>query len=472
MDNIFYSFEIRSLIMKMIVQILILLVFVSGMNNFFLLATPSLAGENEIPTLSNDSTILEHPNRPVSSNEFVSFDNQLSSKNNFEIQLKQDAVPIENSFYQFEFPNNQEVLYRKELDSHLETCRIFLDGTFFAEFRTNYRGTPIVWPICSENGTIMTRSYPMIEDEKIDELPESNDYEIQYKNVIQNALVASVAESKDHPHQRSLWFTHGNVNDCDFWALTDSSIQSKITYIDSFLYENKGQITKGVRLFVDGHWINGKTKQPLCGERRVISFGQIKSEDLSIRFIDYNVSLIAIDESVSFGDTKEGTFGVRVPGSMDVDATRRNSNWKGQILNNWGDLNEKAWGKRAEWVDYSGTVARRLNSDEIQKYFQKEKKDDFELTTAGITIMNSPQSFRFPSWYHVRTYGLFAVNPFGWKDFEPERKNEVDGSYLLTKEKRENFDYRVVFHDGQFNSDQLQALFDNYCFMLKPVENP
>ena len=32
-------------------------------------------------------------------------------------------------------------------------------------------------------------------------------------------MVEGVAgESGDHPHQKSLWFTHGNVNDVDFWA--------------------------------------------------------------------------------------------------------------------------------------------------------------------------------------------------------------------------------------------------------------
>ena len=25
-------------------------------------------------------------------------------------------------------------------------------------------------------------------------------------------------EDKDHPHQRSLWFTHGKVNGVDFWS--------------------------------------------------------------------------------------------------------------------------------------------------------------------------------------------------------------------------------------------------------------
>ena len=40
-----------------------------------------------------------------------------------------------------------------------------------------------------------------------------------------------------------------------------------------------------------------------------------------------------------------------------------------------------------------------------------------EGKTVGVAILNHPDSFRFPTTWHVRTYGLFAANPFGWHDF-------------------------------------------------------
>ena len=54
------------------------------------------------------------------------------------------------------------------------------------------------------------------------------------------------------------------------------------------------------------------------------------------------------------------------------------------------------WGKPAAWIDYSGSV---------------------EGQTLGIAILNHPSSFRYPTRWHVRVYGLFAANPWGAGDF-------------------------------------------------------
>jgi hypothetical protein len=49
------------------------------------------------------------------------------------------------------------------------------------------------------------------------------------------------------------------------------------------------------------------------------------------------------------GDTKEGTFAIRVVRVLEAPAV--------YMLNSEGAIGEKAiWGKRARWVDYSGTV--------------------------------------------------------------------------------------------------------------------
>ena len=61
-----------------------------------------------------------------------------------------------------------------------------------------------------------------------------------------------------------------------------------------------------------------------------------------------------------------------------------------------GQTNAAAWGKRAEWVDYHGPV---------------------DGETVGIAIFNHPSSFRYPTGWHVRTYGLFAANPFAEHSF-------------------------------------------------------
>ena len=96
-------------------------------------------------------------------------------------------------------------------------------------------------------------------------------------------------------------------------------------------------------------------------------------------------------------------MGVRVAGTMKVDAKLG-----GRIVNSEGQTDGDAWAKRAAWVDYHGPV---------------------DGLTVGVAILNHPSSFRFPTYWHVRTYGLFAANPFGWQDFQ--RSDDVDGSCAL-----------------------------------------
>jgi hypothetical protein len=59
----------------------------------------------------------------------------------------------------------------------------------------------------------------------------------------------------------------------------------------------------------------------------------------------------------------------------------------------------------------------------------------------------------------VRTYGLFAANPFGWHDFgRPER-----GDYTIPGGQAIEFLYRVVLHEGDTSSANPAALAAAYA---------
>ena len=111
-------------------------------------------------------------------------------------------------------------------------------------------------------------------------------------------------------------------------------------------------------------------------------------------------------------------FGLRVASSMDV-----NKKHGGRITNAEGLTDDRAWGKASPWVDYTGPV---------------------EGKTVGIAILNHPRSFRYPTTWHVRTYGLFAANPFGWQDFGLGRS----GEHTLPAGESIRFGYRVILHEG------------------------
>ncbi len=274
-----------------------------------------------------------------------------------------------------------------------------IDGQPFTEYVTNFNGTPILWPIIGPTGKPVTRAHPMAEG------PES--------------------ERKDHVHHRSLWFTHGDVNGLSFW------------HVETIKHRDFLKIESGstARIVTVNDWIDGDGKK-VCEDERRLTFGVLGDA----RFIDYDVTLKATAGPVKLGDTKEGTMAIRVAGTMKVDAKKANPKWGGKIVNSEGLTDSGAWGKRAAWVDYHGPV---------------------DGDVLGVTIMNHPSSFRFPTYWHVRTYGLFAANPFGLHNFEGSDK--LDGSHTIAKGESIDFRYRFLFHTGDEKQAKVGPTFDAYA---------
>jgi hypothetical protein len=273
------------------------------------------------------------------------------------------------------------------MEQQPDKVTVKLDGELFTEYLIKSGVKPVLWPIIGPGGKKMTRSYPM-------------------ENV--------KGEAKDHPHQRSLWFTHGSVNGVDFWV--EIPPQGSIVHKE-FVKVEGGE--RGV-IVTRNDWVDKSGKKILEDERTFTFHGTGDK-----RFIDCDVTLKATEEDVKFGDTKEGSFGVRVAAPLEV---RRKQG--GKIINSEGQADGEAWGKPARWVDYHGPI-------------------DGEVL--GVAILNHPKSFRHPTHWHVRDYGLFAANVFGLHDFQGSE--QVDGSHVLPKGESLTFRHRVLLHKG----DEVEA---------------
>jgi hypothetical protein len=278
-----------------------------------------------------------------------------------------------------------------------DDVRVEIDGKLFTIYRTATGPKPILWPVIGPTGVEMTRSFPM-------------------KDV--------PGEKPDHPHQRSIWFTHGSVNGVDFWSETAG--HGSIAHREYLRTEaNNKQAVISTR----NDWIDARGKR-ICQDRRTLTF----AAGNDWRSFDFDITLVASEGPVKFGDTKEGSMGIRIPTVMDV-----NSQKGGHIINSEGDTDNDAWGKPASWVDYYGTVAGR---------------------PVGIAFFNHPSSFRYPTRWHVRDYGLFAANPFGLKDFVG--KDDVDGSYTLDDGGSITLRYRILLHEGDAKSAKIAEAFERY----------
>jgi hypothetical protein len=184
-------------------------------------------------------------------------------------------------------------------------------------------------------------------------------------------------------------------------------------------------------------WLDDDGKK-ICSDLRAIRFGTDKDN----RWLDFDITIQADgEEPVTFGDTKEGTFAIRVADSM-----RAEEDLPGKIVNAVEATNKEAWGKTAAWVDFQGPVGESAEP-------------------AGIAVLNHPASFRFPTYWHVRTYGLFAANVFGLHNFK--NSHEEDGSHTLQPGESMSFYYRVVLHRGDEREARIREAFLDYAKLVK-----
>ncbi|QDU30565.1 hypothetical protein ETAA8_57110 [Anatilimnocola aggregata] len=273
------------------------------------------------------------------------------------------------------------------------------DGKPFATYVFKSGTKPIVWPIIGPTGQEMTRSWPL-------------------KDGVEG-------EKKDHIHHRSFWFTHGNVNGVDFWGEV-AKVQGLINHKELIKAEGGSTAVISTR----NEWV-GPDGKVICQDEPTLTFG---AND-NARWIDFATKVTAVADEVTFGDTKEGAFGVRVSETMKVDANKG-----GKIVTSEGLSDKAAWGMPAKWVDYHGPVGTE---------------------TLGIAIFDHPSSFRHPTTWHVRTYGLFAPNPFGLHDF-PNGKDR-NGAHTMKKGETFALKYRVYFHKGDEKEGKVAEAYAKFA---------
>lgn len=285
-----------------------------------------------------------------------------------------------------------------------------VDGHLFTSLRIGER-KPYFYPVIGPGGQAVTRHFPM------EQRP---------------------GEDKDHPHQRSLWFTYGELNGHDFWASDPlNKPNPKFGTIKQQGWKVLAQGPVGVLRTLD-EWLGSKN-EPLCSDERLFVF----AADGKTRILDARLTLRADHGPVHFGDTKEGMFGLRVASSMD---TKRKLG--GRIVNAEGITDKDAWGKPSLWVDYSGPV---------------------EGQTVGIAIFDAPENPRHPTPWHVRDYGLFAANPLGYHDFGLSGEKKIEG---IEEGKSLSFHYRVIFHEGSPEDASVASLYEAFANPPKVTVKP
>jgi methane monooxygenase PmoA-like len=271
---------------------------------------------------------------------------------------------------------------------------------------------PIFWPVLAPGGVPVTRAWPMEE--------------------------ARPGESKDHPHQKSAWFCHGDVipeglelkdkirgvEGVDFWSEAKGHGRIVCTRVE----EIKKPGLNGLN--THNTWETADGTKILDEDRRIFFYNLGKA-----RLIVLDIDLHASAYPITFGDTKEGAMGIRINDAIRV------AKGKGKIQNAEGQINEKGcWGKISAWCDYSGPIDGKV---------------------VGLAVLCDPKN-AYPSCWHSRDYGLMAANPFGRKRAAfPAVKGRTD-LVRIARGDHLHFRYGILVHEGDAETGRVAEHYQQF----------
>jgi Methane oxygenase PmoA len=290
---------------------------------------------------------------------------------------------------------------------------------------------PYLWPILGPGGVPLTRAWPMEKGQP--------------------------GESTDHVHQKSMWFCHGDVIP-EGIELKDSEKNKAAKGVDFWSEEKSHGVIACVkveeptsdkdhaRVTTHNEWRTADGRKILDETRTIhfYSFGDVK---LFVFDVDLHASVCPI----TFGDTKEGSFGIRINDAIreEIEVDKKKTKGPGQIENADGKIGEGeknnkdqkgCWGLPSAWCDYSGPI--------------NDKK-------VGLAILTDPSNPVASCW-HSRGYGLMAANPFG-RDASgfPAMKGKSD---LVKIDKGDHLRLRfgLLIHPGDAKEGKVAEYYDKF----------
>ena len=300
---------------------------------------------------------------------------------------------------------------------------VLVNGTPFASYVIDQANKPYLWPVFGPTGKSMTRAFPM------EEVPEES------------------KSQRDHHHHRGITFGHEDAAGSATWPERASydrgqkngqapkSIEPQLAKLGRIQHVSFTLTADAEHAVIEEHCDHvDSTGKRLFTEDRRLTF----RATASTRSIDFDQDFHATEGEVRFEDRKDAGLSIRVPASMAVDTPSG-----GHIINSNNVVDKDAWAKTAKWCDYYGPV---------------------EGEVLGIAFFNHPSSYRYPTPWHVRSYGLFAANPFGSKSLDkalPEAPTVVPAGGTM------KLRHRFLFHKGDAASAHLEEAFTAYAAETK-----
>lgn len=329
------------------------------------------------------------------------------------------------------FAQSEKVNFVEKPSEH--KVDVMIGGKYFTSYY--YPGESVLkkavlFPILSAQGTTITRGYP---------------------------VSPRAGERVDHPHHVGMWLNYEDVNGYDYWNNSNNIVASLQNHKMGTIFHEKILSKKVVKnkgeLVVSAKWVdnNGKGTHVL-DEKTTYVFSGTKD----VRIIDRYTTLTATVDKVLFKDVKDGMFAIRVARQLEMPSNKPdvftdahgvetkvpqmdNTGVSGNYVSSEGITGEAVWSTRAKWMNLQGIM------------------DNHPI---NIAILDHPKNVSYPSYWHARGYGLFAVNPLGAKVFS-NGKEELN--YTLKKGESITFKYRTIIADKTLSKQELDKMQEDFA---------
>ena len=288
---------------------------------------------------------------------------------------------------------------------------------------------PVLFPVNTVSGITVTRGYP---------------------------LEPRAGERTDHPHHVGLWFNYESVNGLDFWNHSTAIEPARRPHYGSIYHQSVARADasrKKAELVVNTEWKNQQGELQLR-EQTIFVF-TVSGSRLEI---ERTATLTAAENKVVFKDVKDGMLAIRVARELEqpsreaseyMDAQGRVTRVEqlpaagltGLYTSSEGLKGDSVWSSRGRWVTLNG----RLGNQPV-----------------SVAMIDHPKNLGYPTYWHARGYGLFALNPLGAAVFS----NGKDQRNLeLAPGQSVRFRYKVIIQEGRnLDAKEMNRLADQFSF--------
>ncbi len=327
------------------------------------------------------------------------------------------------------FLNAQTVkLVRKDAERKVD---VLIGGQLFTSYiypDEKILKKPVLFPIKTARGTAITRGYP---------------------------LEPRPFERTDHPHHVGLWLNYEYVNGLDYWNnSTAIPAEQRLKKYGLIRHTGFSKVKNGKvgKLYVTADWVEKDgTGKTILQEKTQYHF----SGKGDLRIIDRTTTLTATVDTVALNDVKDGLFAMRMTRELEhpsdkpdvfTDANGIETKTKavntegvvGKYRSSEGIEGEAVWSTRGKWMNLAGKVG---NED------------------IAVAMIDHPKNINYPTYWHARGYGLFALNPLGEKVFTKDKKTL---NLTLKKGESVTFRYRVVVKSGVLTDVELNEMATDF----------